>query len=99
MDGRENGTSSHTTTSCKVHWKNSQNKKKLVKGRLEHFNALMIDVFRNCQEHGAAFDVDFLEEMKFRYASVSGQSAEEAEVIPVVTAQPTIVLISIWNCC
>ena len=55
----------------------------------------MIDVFCNCQEHGAAFDVDFLEEMKFRYASgndaASGQSVEEAEVIPVVTAEPTIV--------
>ena len=63
----------------------------------------MIDVFCNHQEHGVAFDADFLEETKFRYASgndaVSGQSAEEAEVIPVVTAQPTIVLISIWNCC
>ncbi|KAI2497990.1 hypothetical protein MHU86_16488 [Fragilaria crotonensis] len=55
----------------------------------------MIDVFRNRQEHGAAFDADFLEEMKFRYASgidaASGQSGEEAEVIPVATVQPTIV--------
>ncbi|KAI2499925.1 hypothetical protein MHU86_14546 [Fragilaria crotonensis] len=70
-------------------------KRSWSKEGLERFNALMIDVFRNRQEHGAAFDADFLEEMKFRYASgidaASGQSGEEAEVIPVATVQPTIV--------
>ena len=70
-------------------------KRSWSKEGLERFNALMIDVFCNRQEHGAAFDADFLEEMKFRYASgidaASGQSGEEAEVIPVATVQPTIV--------
>ena len=73
----------------------SRGTKRRSKEGLERFNALMIDVFRNRQEHGAAFDSNFLEEMKSRYASgidaASGQSAKEAEAIPVVTAQPTIV--------
>jgi hypothetical protein len=55
----------------------------------------MIDVLCNCQEHGATFDADFLEEMKFRYASgidaASGQSPEDGEVIPVAVSRPTIV--------
>ena len=48
---------------------------------LECVNTLMIDVLCSCQEHGATFDTDFLEEMKFRYASginaASGQSPED----------------------
>ena len=62
---------------------------------LERFNTLMIDVLCNRQEHGATFDTDFLEEMKFRYASgidaASGQSPEDGEVIPEAVSRPTIV--------
>ena len=62
---------------------------------LERLNSLMIDVLCICQEHGATFDADFLEEMKFRYAfginAASRQSPEDGEVIPVAVSQPTIV--------
>ena len=70
-------------------------KRSWSKEGLERFNTLMIDVLRNRQEHGATFDADFLEEMKFRYASgidaASGQSPEDGEVIPVAVSRPTIV--------
>jgi hypothetical protein len=63
---------------------------------LERFNPLMIDALCNRQEHGATFDTDFLEELKFRYASgvdaASRQSPEEGEVITVAVSRPT-------NCC
>jgi len=68
-------------------------KRSWSKEGLERFNTLMIHVLRNRQEHGATFDTDFLEEMKFRYASginaASGQSPEDGEVIPVAVSQPT----------
>jgi hypothetical protein len=86
VDGTKNGTS---------YRENTGNKKSWSKEGLERFNTLLIHVLCNCQEHGATFDTDFLEEMKFRYASgidaASGQSPEDGEVIPVTVSRPTIV--------
>ena len=79
-------------------------KRSWSKEGLERFNTLMIHVLRNRQEHGATFDTDFLEEMKFRYAScidaASGQSPEDGEVIPVQSVgQQSSIMSLIWNCC